>query len=102
MNITHISQQRVHDLVCRTLLPLLPAKKYKIFFFGSRVAGTQASRSDIDIGILGRRPVPSATMLNLRDALDELPILYPMEVVDMATVSATFKKNAMQHVELIN
>lgn len=85
-----------------TTSSLLPSSGYRIFFFGSRVVGSNGERSDIDLGILGPSPVSPATMAAIREAIEELPILYPIDVVDIATVSDEFKKNAMQHVEYLN
>lgn len=94
--------QEIKKHIRSAILPLLPLRKYRLFFFGSRVSGTNGERSDIDLGIIGRAPIPAESMTAVREAIEELPILYPIDVVDMSTVSDEFKRNAMRHVEYLN
>lgn len=48
--------------------------------FGSRAKGTSTDRSDIDIAVSGVRDIGA-----LREALDEIPTLYTIDLVDMDT-----------------
>ena len=74
---------------------------HQVFFFGSRVQGTQSDRSDIDVGIMGKQPLSARAKLAIEDELDELPMLYKIDVVDFATVSPNFSKEARRHTENI-
>ena len=75
--------------------------RYKIFVFGSRVSGKGDERSDIDIGIKGPQEIPLASMAKIREEVEELPILYKIDVVDFANVSEQFKKIALKNAEYI-
>lgn len=64
----------------------------KAYAFGSRVRGTARKYSDLDLAIESDKPVDLARQESLRDALSEsdLPIL--VDLVDLCTVSETFRK----------
>jgi len=48
---------------------------HKVFLYGSRVEGTARPRSDFDIGIWGREPLPLTSFYKLEDMMEELPTL---------------------------
>jgi predicted nucleotidyltransferase len=69
--------------------------RYHVFLFGSWVAGNARSRSDVDIGIDGPRPVDPETMMRIREACETLPTLYTIDLVDFAQVAPRFRDAAM-------
>lgn len=75
---------------------------FEIYFFGSRVTDTGSERSDIDIGIRGPVPVLPLTLSVLREEIENLPLLYKIEIVDFAQVSDDFRDVALQHIEYLN
>lgn len=79
----------------------LDLKKLQLIVFGSRVNGQASKWSDIDIGILGSGRIPSNIIGNIKDGLEEMPILYKIDVVDFANVSPEFKNIALQNYEQI-
>lgn len=54
----------------------LGLKGYKVFLFGSRATGTVKSRSDFDVGVHGKRPIPLKTFYNIEDLLESIETLY--------------------------
>lgn len=80
----------------------LDLKKHKIFLFGSRVEGKGNERSDIDVGIEGKKPLPAGVLLDIQDGIENLPTLYKIEIVDFAAVDKVFKQVAKQRIELLN
>lgn len=80
----------------------LNLESYKIFFFGSRVSGKGNENSDIDIGIQGPREIPLSLMAKIREEIDNLSILYKIEIVDFQKVSADFQQVALQQIESIS
>ena len=53
-------RETVTDLVLRAVKRRIPFRHYRVFYFGSRVAGGATARSDYDVGIehpkhIGRR-----------------------------------------------
>ena len=54
----------------------------KVILFGSRAKGTALERSDIDIAVSGASDVDV-----IREALEEMPTLYRIDLVDLDTCS---------------
>ena len=54
----------------------------KIILFGSRAKGTARERSDIDIAVSG---VASSDIFELEEALEDIPTLYTIDLVDLDT-----------------
>lgn len=75
----------------------LDLEKYKVFFFGSRVEGRGDEHSDIDIGIEGPEEIPNTIMAQIKEDIDNLSILYKIEIVDFKNVSSDFKEVASIH-----
>lgn len=74
----------------------LPAD-YKVLLFGSWAKGTALPQSDIDIGILGKEKVPFRTYTEIQWAVNTIPTLRSIDVVDLQSVSAHFRNEALQH-----
>lgn len=102
MRLEHYPVKKLKKEILGILEKHLDLKKFKVFFFGSRVAGKGTDHSDIDIGIEGPEPVPYEFMAQIQEELENLPTLYKIEVVDFHEVSAKFKKVALQQIELLN
>lgn len=88
-------KKELKDIVARHL----DLKKYNLFFFGSRVTGKGNERSDVDVGIEGRKPIPAKALSSIKEEIENLPILYKIEIVDFASVSSDFKKVAKEKIE---
>ena len=58
MKIEFYSEKKLKKEILRIIGKYLDLKKYKIFFFGSRVRGDNFPRADIDIGIEDRKQFP--------------------------------------------
>ncbi|MBI4064440.1 MAG: nucleotidyltransferase domain-containing protein [Elusimicrobia bacterium] len=101
MRLEHYSENTLKRQVRAIVGKHLDLNEYKIFFFGSRVKGNRFPRSDIDIGIKGPKPVNSKAWLEIKEAIENLPTLYKVDIVDFRSVSPTFRKVALRHVEYI-
>jgi predicted nucleotidyltransferase len=77
-------------LVQGILTRLLP-EGAKAYVFGSRVFGTTKRASDLDLAIDAGRPMTAMETVALADAFDESDLPYRVDMVDMQTVSASFK-----------
>lgn len=102
MRLEYYPQDKLKKEISVIFGKYLDLKKYKIFFFGSRVSGKGNKRSDIDVGIQSSTPVPAAALSYIEEDLDKLPILYKIEVVDFSQVDTKFKQVALQKIEPIN
>lgn len=81
--------------VCQTHKDLLINKK--LVLFGSRATGKNRDRSDIDLGILSEEPDNLESLYKLKDILDNLPTLYSFDLVDLNTVSDSFRNEALKN-----
>lgn len=102
MKLEHESPDKLKKLILEIAGRHLDLSKYRLFFFGSRVSGSGDERSDIDVGIEGEKPVPSKPLAEIGEELENLPILYKIEIVDFKKVSPDFRAVALQHAEDIN
>lgn len=101
MRLEHYSAEKLKKEIFTIVGNYLDLTKYQIFFFGSRVEGKATERSDIDVGIEGRKPIPAATWLDIQEEIDNIPTLYKIEVVDFQHVPSKFREVALQHKEMI-
>lgn len=102
VRLEHYSQEKLKGKILDIVGKYLDLTKYKVFFFGSRVAGKGDERSDIDVGIEGPQPAPDIAMANIREKIEGLPILYKIDIIDFARADEKFKKIALRHIETMN
>ena len=74
---------------------------HKVFLFGSRAMGDAGPRSDFDVGVFGKEPLPLRDYFAIEDILDTLPTLYKIDWVDFNRVSPEFRERAMKQIELL-
>ena len=67
----------------------LPGRRVRAF--GSRVAGTAKRFSDLDLAIMGDRPVPDATIAALAEAFDDSALPFKVDLLDWARTGAEFR-----------
>ncbi|OGL79293.1 hypothetical protein A3J43_01640 [Candidatus Uhrbacteria bacterium RIFCSPHIGHO2_12_FULL_54_23] len=101
MKLEHESVENLRRDIARIVGKHLDTDKYRVFFFGSRVKGDSMPRSDIDIGIEGPEEIPRRVKAEIEEELEELPILYEMDVVDFTAASEKFRHFARRWTEPI-
>ncbi len=60
----------------------------EVWWFGSWVRGTATDGSDVDIALRGSGPIAPAHVERLRQAIEALPTLRSVDLVDLSIVSA--------------
>lgn len=68
----------------------------RVFLFGSWARGTARRTSDIDVAVLGPKPLPPGVLPRLREALAESRVPYEVEVVDLSDASPAFRKRVLE------
>ena len=101
MRLEHYPEEKLKKEILEIVGKYLDLSKYKIFFFGSRVAGKGDERSDIDVGIEGQEPLPPGALSDIQEEFENLPTLYKVEIVDFSRVDDRFKKVAKEHIEMV-
>lgn len=102
MKLEHESPDTIKKQIIEIVGKRLDLNRHRLFFFGSRVSGRGDERSDIDVGIEGPEPLPAKALSEIEDEIENLPVLYKIEIVDFQKVSPEFREVALQHVEEIN
>ena len=72
---------------------------YKAFIFGSQANKTELKRSDIDVGIISDDEIPSNKFSKINEAIENLPMLFKVDLVNFKDVDRKFSSVAMQNVE---
>ena len=101
MNIVHEPITGLKKQILSIIEKHLDIKKYRVFFFGSRVSGTGNEHSDIDIGIEGPEPIPFDVWSSLREDIEDISTLYTIDIVDFKQVSPQFRSVALEHIEAL-
>ena len=84
-------EKEIKKIIYRFLDP----KKYQIFIFGSRASGRAKKYSDYDIGIWGKRRLPSEIKVFIEEALENSDLPVKVDIVDFSLVSSGFRKIAL-------
>jgi hypothetical protein len=98
MSSQHTAQPRdTADLatVRRVVLDGLAGHAARIFLFGSRARGDARATSDIDVAVLPLAPLPRGTLASIRDALDECPVPFRVDLVDLSEASPALRERAL-------
>lgn len=69
----------------------------EVFWFGSWSKGTARPHADIDIAIAAAEAIPLQKMTALQDAIDDIPTLHEIDLVDLHTVGETFGQEILRH-----
>ena len=86
--------KEINPLIAQILAILksyLENGQYRIFLFGSWASMHARPTSDIDIALLGTRPVIDAVFLKIREEIDSLPTLRSIDIVDLSRTDTKFK-----------
>ena len=91
MNKNEPLNPKYKDQIIRALDYHFPQQK-KIILFGSRAQGTNKVGSDIDIAIDTGAPINLGEMARARITLENLPIPFEIDIVDMHSIPEELKK----------
>jgi predicted nucleotidyltransferase len=70
----------------------------RLFLFGSFASGEQRLGSDLDLGFRAERPIDDEVVDDLRDALDALPTIRRIDLVDFDRADPEFAAVALRSV----
>jgi len=76
----------------------IPDKSYRAFIFGSRAKGTNRKFSDVDLGIIGPKPLSSRVFVTIQDEFEKSDLPYKVDFVDFSSVSDKFRKQALSNI----
>ncbi|MBN2242767.1 MAG: nucleotidyltransferase domain-containing protein [Acidobacteria bacterium] len=68
----------------------------RLFLYGSWAGGTASRTSDIDVAVLPRKPIPPSVLAEIREALEESSVLYPVDLVDLSCCPDSFRERVLR------
>ena len=71
----------------------------EVLWFGSWPQRTARPHSDIDVAISTGAPIPLEQMGRLQDAVDELPTLYEIDILDLNATGPALREEILRHGE---
>ena len=80
------------------VLKHIDVQNYKVFIFGSRAVGNVSKFSDLDIGVIGTKPLDPRTIFEMEHELEESLVPYKVDIVDFFNVDDAFKKMALKKI----
>ena len=89
-------REQALDRVREIILKGLHGRDVRVYVFGSSVAGAVHRTSDIDVAVDPREPLPPGLLGELREQLEESDIPYAVDIVDLETVSPTFRERVQR------
>ena len=96
MSITEEETKEVQNTINRFL------DSYELFFFGSRVLGNPRENSDLDILIKSQTKIELSVLAQIKEAFDEGPLLFKVDVVDYYRVDQSFLDQIQNSLQQIN
>jgi predicted nucleotidyltransferase len=87
-----------HDLdeVRKLVTAGLRGYRARIYLFGSWAIGDAGRASDIDVAVLPLEPIPRHVFSEIREALEESCVLYPVDLVDISDSSEEFRTRVVR------
>ncbi|WP_051149715.1 nucleotidyltransferase family protein [Methylohalobius crimeensis] len=83
----HPEHRHIVDAILRRHIP-----QYEVWAFGSRVSGQAKPYSDLDLVVVGDRPLPLAVRAALSEAFSDSDLPFKIDIVDWATTSESFRR----------
>ena len=69
----------------------------ELFVFGSLAQGSPHKGADLDIGYFGNSEFSKQLIYELETAINSLPTIRPIDLVDFSKTSERFKEEALKH-----
>ena len=88
---TSLSIMPAHLAMVRAILTT-HVPTHEVWAFGSRVNGSAKEFSDLDLVVIGEKPLSIAVHANLVDDFSESDLPYKVDVIDWATTDAAFRQ----------
>jgi predicted nucleotidyltransferase len=68
----------------------------EVYLFGSFARGAGTLGSDIDVGVLPLEPIPAWVLSSVRTQLEEAPLLFLVELIDLSEADAEFRQRVIE------
>lgn len=93
--------QKYLAIIKEIVLSSINPKEHTVFLFGSRVSGRNNKISDVDVGIIGNKPIGDI-YYKIINKIEESIVPYKVDIIDFYLVDEKFKQIAMKEIEIWN
>ena len=93
---TSLSIMPAHLAMVRAILTT-HVPTHEVWAFGSRVNGSAKEFSDLDLVVIGEKPLSIAVHANLVDDFSESDLPYKVDVIDWARTDAAFRQSIQRN-----
>ena len=93
--------QPLVDEVVRIVRDYIQEGPLRLYFFGSWAENRALAVSDLDIALETGKPIEAVAMHRIAAALDELPTLRKVDIVDLQAVDQEFRERVLDRGELL-
>jgi len=69
----------------------------EVIWFGSWPGGRARPHSDIDVAVRAASPIGLEKITLLREAVEDLPTLYGVDLLDLGVAGKSLREEVMQH-----
>jgi uncharacterized protein len=94
-------EQKYLNIIKNIVLSHINPAEHFVFLFGSRAKGNYKRYADVDIGILGKKPI-GKIYYKIINEIEESIVPYKVDIIDFSLVNKKFKKKAMEKIEVWN
>jgi len=94
-SLSPIYQKSIQDLKS-LLFETFKDENVTVILFGSKARGNFIQVSDIDVGIFPVKNFDRKKLVFLKERIEDLNILYTVDIVDLSRVSKVFKEKALR------
>lgn len=88
-------------IIKEIVLSEINADEHLVFLFGSRVHKNDDKAADVDVGIVGDKPIGNI-YYRIKRKIDDSIVPYKVDVVDFSLTDENFKKIAVKEIEIWN
>jgi type I restriction enzyme S subunit len=85
-----------HFAIVRAIL-YTHVPNHEVWAFGSRVTGSAKEFSDLDLVVIGEKPLALGVHASLVDDFSESDLPYKVDVIDWATTDAVFRQKIQRN-----
>ncbi len=92
-------REQIKLLLKKALEDNLSGVDHRAFIFGSQANRQELILADIDLGIMTNAGIPLNNLARIHNAIEEMPMLYKVDLVDFNDVDDKFRSVALQNME---
>jgi predicted nucleotidyltransferase len=94
-------EKKYLDIIKNIVLSNIDRSEHFVFLFGSRARGSKKKSADVDIGIMGKKPI-GKIYYKIINEIEESIVPYKVDVIDFSLVDQNFKRITMEKIVVWN